>query len=249
MGSGKAAPQPEICGQEYQAKRVPAERPNPVRPLWEGLHGSDPRQPFILLLLWPSQDGLGAQKCSADKLRAHDVEKAVYEDVDNGLESPDVYLGEAERQWQIREQTIDSLERALADLDRQGRERREPEAQAIRLASRFEVSEDAFQQEVGLIRARRRLIGEGMDRVQVQLDDLGDGPPDPAVVAMLGDQLRERMAGATPEDRRFVLDAVGATIIAQGDGVWELESEIPQDLPPSEPKMQLVNGGPRLGWG
>ncbi|MEE8158150.1 MAG: recombinase family protein, partial [Dehalococcoidia bacterium] len=183
----------------------------------------------------------GAQKCSAEKLKAQEVEQAVYETVVHVLESPEVYLGEVERRWESREQTINSLRRAVADLDRQAREEREAEAQAIRLASRFEVSDDAFQQEVGLIRTRRRWIGEERGRVQAQLDDLGDGPPDPAAMAKLGDALSERLAGATPEDRRSVLDAVGATIIAQGDGTWELELEIPQEPPPSEPEMQIVN--------
>ena len=135
----------------------------------------------------------GAQKCSAEKLKAQDVEKAVYETVVHVLESPDVYSGEVKQRWQVQEQTINSLRRDLEDLDRQAREEREAEAQAIRLASRFEVSEDAFQQEVGLIRTRRRWIVEEGARVQAQLDDLGDGPSDPAAVAMLGDQLRERL--------------------------------------------------------
>ena len=191
----------------------------------------------------------GAQKCSTEKLKARDVEQAVYETVVHVLESPEVYLREVERRWQVQEQTINSLGMELAGLDRQAREEREAKAQAIWLASRFEVSEDAFQQEVGLIRTRRRWIGEEMDRVQAQLDDLGDGPPDPAAMARLGDALKERLAGATPEDRRSVLDAVGATIIAQGDGTWELELVIPQDPPPAEPEMQTVNEGPRLGWG
>ena len=191
----------------------------------------------------------GAQKCSAEKLKAQEVEQAVYETVVHVLESPEVYLREVERRWQVQEQTINSLGMELAGLDRQAREEREAKAQAIWLASRFEVSEDAFQQEVGLIRTRRRWIGEEMNRVQAQLDDLGDGPPDPAAVAMLGDQLREQLAGATPADRRSVLDAVGATIIAQGDGTWELELVIPKDPPPAEPELQIVNNGPRLGWG
>lgn len=186
---------------------------------------------------------------SVGLLNAQEVEKAVYETVVHVLESPDIYLGEVERRWQVQEQTINSLRKDLTDLDRQELGEREAEAQAIRLASRFEVSEDAFQQEVGLIRTRRRWIIEEKARLQAQLDDLGDGPPNPAAVAMLSDLLRARLVGAKPKDRRSVLDAVGATIVAQGDGTWELELEIPQEPSPSEPKIQLVNGGPRLGWG
>ena len=191
----------------------------------------------------------GADKCSAEKLRAQEVERAVYNIVVHVLESPEVYLGEVERRWQILEQTRLSLRRELDDLDKQERAEREAEAQALRLASRFEVSEDAFQQEVGLIRARRRWIGEERERVQSRLNDLGDGPPDPKALGMLAGRLKERLSSATCQDQRFILDALGATIIAQGDGTWELELEIPPDPSADTPEVQIVNERPRSGWG
>ena len=55
ISPGMAATQPELRHQEYQAKRVLDEWPNPVRPLREGLHGSDPGQPCVLLLSRQSQ--------------------------------------------------------------------------------------------------------------------------------------------------------------------------------------------------
>ena len=191
----------------------------------------------------------GADKCSAEKLNAPDVEQAVYETVVHILECPEVYLGEVERRWQIQEQTLQSLRRELGELDRQERAEQEAEAQALRLAARFEVSEDTFQQEVGFIRARRRWIGEERERVQARLDDLGHGPPDPRTLRMLGRRLRDRLASATCENQRFILDALGTTIIAQGDGTWELELEIPQDSAPDKPELQIVNERPRSGWG
>ena len=63
---------------------------------------------------------------------------------------------------------------------------------AGRLASRFEVSEDVFQQEVGLLRARRRWIGEERERVMSRLEGLGNGLPDPKALEMLASRLRER---------------------------------------------------------
>ena len=191
----------------------------------------------------------GSDKCSAEKLNAPAVEQAVYKTVVHVLESPEVYLGEVERRWDIQEQTLDSLRTELAELDRQERRERETEAQTLRLASRFEVSEDTFQQEVGLVRARRLWIGEERERVQARLDDLGDGLPGPRSLEILGHRLRERLANATCENQRFVLDALGATIIAQGDGTWELELEIPQDPPSDTPGLQIVNEGRRSGWG
>jgi hypothetical protein len=61
--------------------------------------------------------------------------------------------------------------------------------------------------------------------------------------------LQDRLAGATGQDRRFVLEAVGATILAQGDGSWELELSVPRAVPTEAQEPQIVNTGPRLGWG
>ncbi len=49
-----------------------------------------------------------------------------------------------------------------------------------------------------------------------------------------------RLAGATDEDRRLVLEAVGASVIVQQNAAWELELEVPRL---GEPEVQTVVKG------
>ena len=50
-------------------------------------------------------------------------------------------------------------------------EEQEAEARAFRLASRGQVNEDVFNQEVGLIRTRQRWLTEQRERLEQQLLD------------------------------------------------------------------------------
>ena len=58
---------------------------------------------------------------------------------------------------------------------------------------------------------------------------------------MLRERLKARLEAATPEDQRFILEAVGTTVVAHSDGTWELELQVPQETP--EP-VQIVNSTP-----
>lgn len=93
---------------------------------------------------------------------------------------------------------------------------------AFRLATRGQVSEAAFEQEVGLIRTRQRWLAEQRERLKRQLADLERYSISPESVELLRARLAERLAGATPEDRRFVLEAVGrrSSPTRTGRGNW-----------------------------
>jgi hypothetical protein len=100
---------------------------------------------------------------------------------------------------------------------------------------------------VGLIRTRRRWIEEERERLKAQMDDLQDLGSGLDGLRMLKDRLGDKLAQGSWEDQRFVLDAVGASVLAPGDGDWELE--LPQEPPAGPPKGQIGNAGPSLGWG
>lgn len=177
-------------------------------------------------------DGL---KCKSLSFVADELENAVFE-------------SEMQRRRGVTAGTLESLRRELGSLERQLKEEREAEARAFRLASRAGVSEDIFSQEVGLIRTRQRWIEEQMERVQAQLNDLEKYSFSPEVVAVLRQRLETRLAGATPEDRRYILEAVGAKVIAQPDRSWELELQVPRDIPAPEEVLQIVNSQPGLNY-
>lgn len=191
----------------------------------------------------------GAQKCTAAGFEANSIEKVAYGAVAGFLQSPEVCLGEMERQRQLVEQTAQSMKKELAELDRKDRVEQEAEAQVLRLAARYGISEDVLQQEVGLIRTRRNWIKEEKGRLTAGLNDLDGGGVDPSALEILRDRLSGHMARGTNDDQRFLLDSLGATIIAAGDGSWELEVEIPKNTQAEVLELQIANERPRLGWG
>ena len=116
------------------------------------------------------------------------------------------------------------------------------------MASRFRISEDVFLEEVGLIHTRQTWIENEKERLTGLLYGVQDVGPAPEALTILRDRLGENLSRCDFQDQKFVLDAVGAKVIASGDGSWELELELPQE-PPSVLDEQIENAGPRLGWG
>ena len=148
----------------------------------------------------------------------------------------------------MTEQTIRSLKDELAGLEVKFREEQSAESQVLRLASRFQISEDVFLEEVGLIQTRQTWIENEKERLNGLLYGVQDVGPAPEALTILRDRLGENLSRCDFQDQKFVLDAVGAKVIAPGDGSWELELELPQE-PPSVLDEQIENAGPRLGWG
>ena len=134
--------------------------------------------------------------------------------------------------------------RDMKSLERRQKEEQEAEARAFRLASRGQVSDEVFSQEVGLIRTRQRWLGEQRKRLEQQLEDIRRYSFDPENVARLRHRLAARLASATPEDRQFILKSLSARVLAQTDGTWELELQVPREAPAPAGELQIVNSRP-----
>ena len=81
---------------------------------------------------------------------------------------------------------------------------------------------------MNLTRVRQRWIAERRELLSRRITDLETRSVDPETMNILHQRLQDRLAGATGQDRRFVLEAVGATILAHGDGSWDLEQSAPK---------------------
>ncbi len=112
----------------------------------------------------------------------------------------------------------------------------------------MDLNEDVFGQEIGLIRTKQRWIEEQSKRLLDQLDDVERYTFSPEDIALLRGRLDARLAAATPEDRRFVLEAVGTKVFVQIDGSWDLELQIPRHTQESEDALQIVNSRPESNY-
>ncbi len=184
------------------------------------------------------------EKCRSKSLKVDALEVAVFGMVVEFLHGPEGFGGEMQRRRGITEESEASLIRELESLDRQQQEEGNVEARAFRLASRGQVSEEVFSQEIGLIRTRQRWLAEQRERLEQQLGDIRRYSFNPQSVKMLRQRLEARLATATPEDRRFILEALSVKVMAQADGTWELELQVPREAPAPADDLQIVSSRP-----
>ena len=188
--------------------------------------------------------GSNGQKCQSQSLVADVVENAVFGSVLDFLRSPEGFGSEIQRREGITAETAESLRRDLVALERKQQEEQNAEARAFRLAARVEVNEQVFSQEIGLIRTKQRWLDEEYQRIYAQLTEVERYSLDPEAIARLRGRLEARLAGATAEDRRFVLEAVGTKVVTQTDGDWELELQVPRQLAEPVDPLQIANSRP-----
>ena len=96
-------------------------------------------------------------------------------------------------------------------------------------------------------------IAEQKERVEQQLGDIQRYSFDPQSVEILRQRLEAKLETASTEDRRFILDAVGAKVLVQGDGAWDLELQVPRGVPAAEAPfqegvLQTVSDGPESNY-
>ena len=190
-----------------------------------------------------SPDG---ERCQSRTFGVDALEGAVFNMVADFLHGPEGFGNEIQRRRGINAESEASLVRELESVDRKQQEKHDAEARAFRLASRDKVSEGVFVQEIGLIRTRERWLAEQRELLERRLADVRRYSFDPENVKRLRQRLEARLAAATAENRRFILEAVGAKVIVQADGMWELEIQVPREVPAPSIALQIVNSRPGL---
>jgi hypothetical protein len=191
-----------------------------------------------------SKKKLHGASCLSHTLKVDVVDQAVFSLVFDFLHSPGGFGSELQRRRGITAESAASLVRELESVAKQEKEEQETEARAFRLASRQRVSEEVFNQELGLIRTRQRWLAEQRERLDQQLADVQRYNIDPETVERLRQRLAARLKSASPGDRKFILDALNVRVVAQVNGAWELELQVPREMPVPADDLQIVNSRP-----
>ena len=184
------------------------------------------------------------ERCRSNTLSVEALEEAVFNMVVDFLHGPEGFGNEMERRRGFSADSEASLVRELDSIKGQETEEHEAESRAFRLAARGNVSEAVFDQEIGLIRTRQRWLAEQRQRLEQQLADIRRYSFDPESVEMLRHRLEAKLAAAAPGDRRFVLEAISARVIIQADRTWEIELQVPREVPEPENVLRVVNSRP-----
>lgn len=181
------------------------------------------------------------EACQSHEMGVTAVEDGAFQTVAEFLRGPQGFENEIRHRYGLTEESEASLRRQITNLEGEDQKEEEAESRAFRLAAHAQVSEPVFQHEVGLIRARRRWLEEERCRLENQLADIERLSFSLDAVESLRRRFEERLARATPEDRRFVLESLGAKVIAYPDGTWDMEIELPRHV---QSNMQIKHSVP-----
>ena len=150
---------------------------------------------------------------------------------------------EMQRRQGLLEASSESIGKEIAEVEGQGKTELEAESKAFRAYTRGKVSEDVYQQEIGLIRTRRKWLTEQRQRLESQLAQLNECNINDDDLKMLRTRVANRLDQAAPEDRRFVLEAVGTQVLVDEGGRWEVEIHVPRAESPAQ-ELQIVTTRP-----
>ncbi len=162
------------------------------------------------------------QKCQAKPLPCSDIESEVKEKIRSFLKSPDVYLTEADRRAELTNHTIGNIEQNIRDLEGQYQQTIEDERRSLKL-----LTDEAFSQEQTLIKAKRTWLTDEIARQKAKLAQLHQLAINRHMVETMRQRLHTNLDQASNEDWRRILEALGARILAFGDGTWDIEINIP----------------------
>ena len=117
-------------------------------------------------------------------------------------------------------QRIRALERRMADVVR-----RETELVGLRL--RGVVSEAALDRNASLLRAEGNHIQDELGRQAAELTALRESQAGVEAIKMLRERMVDKLNSASPEDRRFILEAVDTRVTVKQDKTLEISLGVP----------------------
>ena len=175
-------------------------------------------------------------KCKSNPIPCQKIEDDVKAQVRSFLENPDVWAKEADNR--LGNDTIADIEQQIRDNEKQYQKTIVDEREAFK-----KLTPEAFEQEQALLKARRAWLKGENERLQAKLSNLKRYSLKREKIEHMKECLQANLDRATNEDWRFILEALGAKILAFGDGSWDIEVNIPV-AETSETHGSIVNKTP-----
>jgi site-specific DNA recombinase len=157
---------------------------------------------------------IGMKSCRSSYVSGSVVEKLVWECVAAFLQDPEHFMAEMQRRQDSHvggkadvQTHLEVLTRKLANVDGMDNE-------VVAIKVRGLINEEVFERSLALNRAERVHLTEEIDRKKAVLATLQDNQAAVETLVALRQQAAERLGGATPEDRRWLLQMLDTRITA-----------------------------------
>ncbi len=168
-------------------------------------------------------------RCLGKLMPGPGLEEQVWLAIQSFPENPAVFLAETERQGQQSQETLDKIREGITRLERQLQQYAGYRQRAYYRYVRGMTGEETYQRVIAGYKAHEAWLSEDMLRQRQDLERAERQVGDFRAIEGLYPVLCARMENATDLDKRFVLDCLGARVIASSEGT-NLELAIPEHV-------------------
>lgn len=184
-----------------------------------GVQRTQQKPAYVCSAGWSQTYG---KKCRSKAMPCSEVEEEVKTMLRSFLERPEFYLSQATSEADLRERTIADIENSIKENHRECNKTIVDEQYKLE-----RLTPEAFEQAQKLLIARRSYLREENQRLDVKLEELRQHSVSEEMIEQLKNNLTANLDRATDEDWRFILESLGAKILAFGDGSWDIEINVP----------------------
>ena len=178
-------------------------------------------------------------RCGAATSNGPELESRVWDRVVEFLTRPEVFLDAVNQRDRGRQDSVEEIEAAIKRLEGRLERVDAAEAKAYSGYVRGLASEEAYSRVRSELKAERLWIEEELQDKQVVLRSARSREITAETVKTLQPKLEKRIQSAAPDDKRFVLECLGAETTVGPSGV-QLALSVPDTV------MSAVHNGP--GW-
>jgi len=164
-----------------------------------------------------------SHRCQSVNLPAAAVEADVKRRIRALIEHPSVSLTELEARASDIEYTIAQLERENQRLLQSRRKTVSDETLLVDLLSAGRVSDEAYDLKRDSLARQRETLDMSLTDNSARLEGIRQAASRRNLVEEFAKQVRNRLDDAATEDWAFILDALDVTVVAMGDGTWEVQ--------------------------
>ncbi|HLF09549.1 MAG TPA: recombinase family protein [Dehalococcoidia bacterium] len=181
---------------------------------------------------------LGRPRCQSRVLPGPALEQAVWAAVKGFLEQPELFLAEVEGYGASQQHTAEAIRDTMGRLEKQLAQYAFYRQRAYDEYVREMTDEETYRRVVAGYRAHEAWLKEEMERQGRELGEAERKALDAETVRGLYVTLRARLETAGDQDKRFVLECLGARI-AVGSGAITVELAVPERI------VETVRPSPR----
>lgn len=184
-----------------------------------GVQRTKQKPAYVCSAAWSQTYG---KKCHSKAISCSRLEDEVKTVIRHFLESPEFYLSGARDAVEVREKTMADLEQTIRNNEKAYSRTIVDEQYKLE-----RLTPEAFEQAQKLLVARRTYLKQESDRLKLKLDGLRQQSISEDMIRHIRNNLLANLDGASAEDWRFILESLGAKVMAFGDGTWDIEINIP----------------------